>query len=385
MAITQTITALPTPPDPSTDSSAAYSSKAQAFTVAEVVMVTEQNTLATQMNTLAAAMNAAATGGAISIGYTFDSTTTDADPGAGKLRLSSATQNLSTVVRMDLLDNAGTDWTSALDLMDDSTSTIKGYLRIGKVSDGTKYLIFAITSAASPSGYRNITGTMAASSAASPFTNGDSLEIEFTRTGDKGDTGAAGSVDATTLAAAIHAATGKTTPVDADEFVLADSAAAYGLKKVTLANLKLVVGSVPTSCVQVHTGNGYGSTNNKIRRYTTALVNTGSDITYADSAANGASFTINTTGIYAIDSNEISVNTGLFAVGASVNSAQLTTSINSITVANRLFFGFSGGGVFPAAGGAVRFLAAGDVVRPHQDGNNSDTTDKVTFSIRRIA
>src|SRR5689334_9799072 len=32
------------------------------------------------------------TGGAIAIGYTFDSNIADADPGAGKLRLNSATQ-----------------------------------------------------------------------------------------------------------------------------------------------------------------------------------------------------------------------------------------------------------------------------------------------------
>lgn len=40
------------------------------------------------------------------------------------------------------------------------------------------------------------------------------------------------------LPAAIHAATGKTTPVDADELALADSAASYVLKKLTFANLK---------------------------------------------------------------------------------------------------------------------------------------------------
>lgn len=36
----------------------------------------------------------------------------------------------------------------------------------------------------------------------------------------------------------IHAATSKTIPVDADEFALLDSAATYGLKKLTYANLK---------------------------------------------------------------------------------------------------------------------------------------------------
>lgn len=44
--------------------------------------------------------------------------------------------------------------------------------------------------------------------------------------------------DLANVAAITHAATGKTTPVDADELALADSAASYGLKKLTWANLK---------------------------------------------------------------------------------------------------------------------------------------------------
>jgi hypothetical protein len=47
---------------------------------------------------------------------------------------------------------------------------------------------------------------------------------------------------ATVLAQYIHAATGKTTPVAADEFALIDSAASNVLKKVTLANLAIALG-----------------------------------------------------------------------------------------------------------------------------------------------
>lgn len=45
----------------------------------------------------------------------------------------------------------------------------------------------------------------------------------------------------TDMASSIHAATSKTTPVDADELALADSAATYGLKKLTWANLKATI------------------------------------------------------------------------------------------------------------------------------------------------
>jgi hypothetical protein len=44
--------------------------------------------------------------------------------------------------------------------------------------------------------------------------------------------------DAANVASTIHAATSKTTPVDADEIPIADSAASFGLKKLTFANLK---------------------------------------------------------------------------------------------------------------------------------------------------
>jgi hypothetical protein len=46
------------------------------------------------------------------------------------------------------------------------------------------------------------------------------------------------------VAASTHAATSKTTPADADELPLSDSAATFGLKKLTIANLKALFDSV---------------------------------------------------------------------------------------------------------------------------------------------
>lgn len=67
-------------------------------------------------------------------------------------------------------------------------------------------------------------------------TTGSAATLTTTRTID----GQAfnGSADITVVAPAIHAAASKTTLVDADEFGIADSAASYGLKKPTWANLK---------------------------------------------------------------------------------------------------------------------------------------------------
>jgi len=125
--------------------------------------------------------------------YTFSTTTADVDPGNGALRLNQATQNTATVIRADLLDALGVDITSFLDTVDDSTSTVKGYITISKASDPSKWLYFSVTSLASPSGYKNITVAIVAYSGANPFANGDTLILSFVRNGDKGADGAAGS------------------------------------------------------------------------------------------------------------------------------------------------------------------------------------------------
>jgi hypothetical protein len=135
---------------------------------------------------------AGAVGGAISIGYTFSTTTTDSDPGDGNLRLDNATQNLATTIRADLKDSGATDWTAVLATFADSTNTIKAHIRLFKTSDTTKWLLFSVSAIASPSGYKNITVACVGYSAASPFSNGDSITLSFTRAGDKGATGAQG-------------------------------------------------------------------------------------------------------------------------------------------------------------------------------------------------
>lgn len=181
-----TIDALPTPPSRG-DAPATFITNADAFLAA-------LPTFRTQANALAAAMNAVAAGTALAIPLTFSTTTTDADPGSGNLRLDNSTQNAATTIRTDLIGSDGSDWTNVLALFDDSTSSIKGYITLKKQNDGTKFLLFSVSAVASPSGYRNITVSNVAYSAASPFADGDAIVLEFTRNGDKGDTGDAGSI-----------------------------------------------------------------------------------------------------------------------------------------------------------------------------------------------
>lgn len=175
-----TIDALPTVPN--TLAPTTFAADMDAFLAA-------LPTFRTQANALAAAMTAVAAGGAVSLQYTFDTTTADADPGAGKLRLNQAAQNTATVIRADLAGSDGSDLTNVLALIDDSTSTNKGYITLRKSTDATKWLVFSVASLASPAGYKNITVNCVASSAASPFANADAILLDFTPTGDKGETG----------------------------------------------------------------------------------------------------------------------------------------------------------------------------------------------------
>src|SRR5439155_17714716 len=127
-----------------------------------------------------------------SIGYTFSTTTTDADPGSGNLRLSNATQNASTVIRASNTDSGSTSWASVLATFADSTNTVKGHIRLFKTTDSTKWLVFTVSAVASPTGYKNITVANVGSSAASPFANGDAITLTFERAGDVGATGPTG-------------------------------------------------------------------------------------------------------------------------------------------------------------------------------------------------
>jgi len=148
-------------------------------------------TLAAQINQATGGINSAAAGGAYALPYVFDTGTADADPGVGKLRLSNATQNAATVMRLDLMAG-GQDYTTLLDTFDSSTSVIKGSIRLVKQADVSKWMTFDVTARAALTGYRNLTVACTNSSSASPFSAGDALMLFFQRNGDRGQSGANG-------------------------------------------------------------------------------------------------------------------------------------------------------------------------------------------------
>lgn len=135
--------------------------------------------------------------------------------------------------------------------------------------------------------------------------------------------------------------------------------------------------------VKLNTGNGFGSTNTAIRRFLNVVTNLGSDITYTDSATLGGSFTINTSGNYAISYSDSTVGTG-YCAGLSLNSANLSTPIQNLPAAEIL----AGGQYITSSGsnascGWTGFLPAGSVVRAHSANTGANGTMAAVFTISR--
>jgi hypothetical protein len=131
--------------------------------------------------------------------------------------------------------------------------------------------------------------------------------------------------------------------------------------------------------VLLHSGNGLGSINTYIRRYTTAAVNTGTALTYADSATLGASVTVNEAGLYQVSCYDLIIAGTVCSFGVSRNSTQLTTGIAAITVTDRLCLGSSIATNPYNQTTALAWCAAGDVLLPHANSVLNDGTSSLTF------
>lgn len=137
------------------------------------------------------------------------------------------------------------------------------------------------------------------------------------------------------------------------------------------------------SMIRLITANGYGSTNTMIRRFSTVVANQGGDITYADSATLGASFTINASGVYAITYVENYSNANNRS-GISLNSSQLTTGIDSINAADRLAATEAYIANYSNSCSWTGFLPSGSVIRPHNEGQPASSVSP-SFTISRVS
>ena len=167
-----------------------------------------------------------------------------------------------------------------------------------------------------------------------------------------------------------------------------------GVEKLTLTPTGLtsvVPIQVPMqSMVRVNTANGYGSTNNKIRKFSNVTngvngcVIQGTDITFVNDATNGASATINTNGVYAVSFTD--VGSAAMNVGISLNTTTPTTAIPTCAVAEILAINTAAAGNYPSGASWTGYLSVGSVIRPHTDGTGVGTpVNSVQFTITRVS
>jgi hypothetical protein len=136
------------------------------------------------------------------------------------------------------------------------------------------------------------------------------------------------------------------------------------------------------SMVRLHTGNGHGSINNKIRRFSSLVSNIGSAINYTDSATDGAEFEILEDGFYSIsysDNGTSACNKGL-----SLNSTELTTFIYTINSADRLAYITPSTTDYSGVASWSGNLSKGDIIRAHTDGVGSSQESRVSFTIAKV-
>lgn len=129
------------------------------------------------------------------------------------------------------------------------------------------------------------------------------------------------------------------------------------------------------SYVAVSSTTGHGSTNTCIRTFGVIDHNVGTAVTYTSSATLGDSFTINVSGIYFVKFEDI--NTGGACIsGISRNATGLlSTSIGStsfVAYTTRLCIGTDDISRRPS-NSFCGPLTAGDVIRPHTDGNGTNS------------
>lgn len=143
--------------------------------------------------------------------------------------------------------------------------------------------------------------------------------------------------------------------------------------------------SGPRSSVWVNTANGYGSSGHSVAviRFTTAVVNTGSDITYADSTTLGGTFTINSAGVYS------ATVVGSFSSGSEIGigyNANGATDVEVLPSANRLCMGQATSAGSGVGGCSATFIAAvNDVITAQSAETAIGTSAYFTFIITKVS
>jgi hypothetical protein len=135
------------------------------------------------------------------------------------------------------------------------------------------------------------------------------------------------------------------------------------------------------SVVKVTTGNGHGSTDNKVRRFTNVST-TGTAITRASSAGNGDTFTINEDGLYSGVYND-TYSAASEQIGITIDDNALTTSVSAQSSSIVAARGNTGTNAFCTVS-FVRRLFVGQIVRCKTQGNADGASSATFFELCKI-
>lgn len=160
----------------------------EAFDAATAQLMGDLPVWAGQVNAIAAGINMVAAGGGLSIPYIYRTSGGLFVAGNGHFATdNNANQSAATQLYLDHTSLAAVGVQTLIAAMSASTSTVKGYLRLSKLSDPSKFIVFAVTARTDLGGYSQFNGTVTNSGgAANPFAVNDPLVAHFTPTGDVG-------------------------------------------------------------------------------------------------------------------------------------------------------------------------------------------------------
>ena len=137
--------------------------------------------------------------GGNSFDYTFNSSTSDGNPGGGKISLQNAGaggQVTATSASLSETNDEGNSIQSTLQTIESVSSAVKGHMRISNRTDSTQFITYAITDLEDQGAWWRvaITGEASGAGGTNPFSNDEDILISFVTTGDKGDKGQKGEV-----------------------------------------------------------------------------------------------------------------------------------------------------------------------------------------------
>ena len=127
-----------------------------------------------------------AAGSNAGLALTFSTSTSDADPGGGKLAFNNGTISSASVIFIDDNDDNGVDISTFVQSWDDaSNATARGIILITKEGTASTYAMFKVTGAVTnASGYSKVAVTHVVSNGT--FSNTDGITVQFSYSGNDG-------------------------------------------------------------------------------------------------------------------------------------------------------------------------------------------------------